>query len=109
RVEQILVNVLRNGIRHSPPGSTVSLELISDAGSVNARVVDQGPGIAEEELERIFDVYVTKPGEEGAGIGLGLPLSRRLARLLGGDLTAANHPAGGAEFVLALPLSGPPS
>ena len=109
RVEQILVNVLQNGIRHSPPGSTVSLELLSDTGAINARVVDQGPGIAEQELERIFDVYVTKPGEEGTGIGLGLPLSRRLARLLGGDLTAANHSAGGAEFVLALPLSGPPS
>lgn len=107
RVEQILVNVLRNGIRHSPPEATVTLTVATDDRNVVAEIADDGPGVPEGELERIFDVYVTKPGEEGTGIGLGLPLSRRLARLLGGDLTAANRPAGGAVFTLTLPLGGP--
>ena len=106
RVEQILVNVLRNGIRHSPPDSTVSLTVVADDTSVVVRISDLGPGVPEADLERIFDVYVTNPGEEGSGIGLGLPLSRRLARLLGGDLTAANRPEGGAEFILTLPMGG---
>lgn len=104
RVEQILVNVLRNGIRHSPPGATVELAVGTRDGAVTIEVLDRGPGIPDEEMERIFDVYITNPGEEGSGIGLGLPLSRRLARLLGGDLMARNRPGGGAAFTLSLPL-----
>ena len=67
-------------------------------------VGDAGSGIPEPELERIFDIYVTKPGEAQQGVGLGLPLSRRLARLLGGELHAVASPAGG-EFVLELPAA----
>ena len=52
------------------------------------RVEDEGPGVSADDVERIFDIYVTKPGEESRGLGLGLPLSRRLARLLGGELHA---------------------
>ena len=61
------------------------------------------PGVPEDDLERIFDVYETKAGEEARGVGLGLPLSRRLARLLGGDLFAEARPAGGGHFVLDSP------
>ena len=58
-----------------------------------------------EEVERIFDVYVTKTGEETRGLGLGLPLSRRLARLLGGELRAVARPGRGGSFVLEVPAS----
>ena len=68
-------------------------------------VEDQGPGFEGENTERIFDVYFTQAGEEREGHGLGLPLSRRLARLLGGDLTGVNRPAGGASFILTLPAT----
>jgi len=64
-------------------------------------VEDQGPGIAAEKVESIFDVYVTSAGEERLGHGLGLPLSRRLARLLKGDLLAISQPGG--LFVLRVP------
>ena len=57
------------------------------------------------EVERIFDIYVTKAGEESRGLGLGLPLSRRLARLLGGELRAVAPSGGGGCFVLELPAS----
>lgn len=104
RVEQILVNLLANAIRHCPEGGVVGLRTEHDDAEVRVVVDDQGPGIPEESLERIFDVYYTKPGEEGQGVGLGLPLSRRLARLLGGDLLATNRAGGGATFTLHIPL-----
>jgi signal transduction histidine kinase len=68
-------------------------------------VGDQGPGIPETEVERIFDIYVTKPTGESQGVGLGLPLSRRLARLLGGELRAEPEAGQGGRFVLQLPAS----
>ena len=58
----------------------------------------------QDDLDRIFDIYQTK-GSDG-GVGLGLPLSRRLARLLGGDLRAEARPHGGGCFILELPGSG---
>ena len=104
RVEQILVNLLTNAIRHTPAGTAVEVEVRNEPGQLVVSVGDQGGGIASDNLETVFDVYHTKAGEEGRGVGLGLPLSRRLARLLGGDLSAGNRPAGGALFTLRLPL-----
>jgi signal transduction histidine kinase len=69
------------------------------------KLEDQGSGIPESDLERIFDIYVTKPAGEGQGVGLGLPLSRRLARLLGGELRAVARPGQGGCFVLELPAA----
>jgi signal transduction histidine kinase len=66
---------------------------------------DEGPGVPPEDVERVFDVYQTKAGEEGKGSGLGLPLSRRLARLLGGELSAVADNGGGGCFVLRLPVT----
>ncbi len=104
RVEQILGNVLNNAVRHAPVGGLVLLRVGPEGGtSLLFRVEDSGPGVPEDDLDRIFDVYETKAGEEARGVGLGLPLSRRLARLLGGDLFAEANPGGGGRFVLRLP------
>src|ERR1041385_3753681 len=86
RVEQILVNLLRNAIRHSPPGTSVTGRVAPNGSTVVFQIDDHGPGIGPELAERIFDVYYTTAGEERQGQGLALPLPRRLARLLGGDL-----------------------
>jgi len=103
RVEQILVNLLGNAIRYTPAESTVTVRLEHQAPDVVFTIEDQGPGIPPDEVERIFDIYVTKAGEERMGTGLGLPLSRRLARLLGGHLFAVAQPQAGGYFVLTLP------
>ena len=103
RVEQILVNVLVNAIRHAPDGSTVTVTVSLVDHSLQFRIDDQGPGVAEADLERIFDIYVTKAEEAQKGAGLGLPLSRRLARLLGGELRA--EATAGGRFILSLPVS----
>ena len=101
RLEQILTNLLTNAIRHTPDGSTVTITVSTMADIVVIDVTDQGPGVPEKDLDRIFDIYLTT-AEEGRGMGLGLPLSRRLARLLGGELQAVPN-VGGGRFRLELP------
>jgi signal transduction histidine kinase len=102
RLEQILVNLLGNAIRHTPERTTVRVQIANRDGRVAFHVQDAGPGVREEELEHVFDIYETKAGEESRGAGLGLPLSRRLARLLGGELRAV-PPRDGGGFLLELP------
>lgn len=106
RVEQILVNLLSNAVKYSPAQATISITTAATDGQVRWLVEDEGPGIRAEQAERIFDIYVTAAEGEKQGIGLGLPLSRRLARLLGGDLYAIPG-AGGGRFELTLPIVRP--
>jgi signal transduction histidine kinase len=103
RVEQILINLLVNATRHAPTKSTIRVHLLGDRARIRIEVLDEGPGVAVEDLDRIFDIYQTKGSE---GVGLGLPLSRRLARLLGGDLRAEARPDVGGCFILELPGGG---
>ena len=107
RVEQILVNLLTNAIRHTPVKSRVRVLVHEQPPHAVFTIEDEGPGIAEDEVERIFDIYATKAGEEGHGTGLGLPLSQRLARLLGGELRATARPGAGGCFILELPTAAP--
>jgi signal transduction histidine kinase len=103
RVEQILMNLLSNAVRHSPENGAVSVAVRQVDHSVVIEVMNEGPAIPATDVERIFDIYVTNAGEESRGSGLGLPLSRRLARLLGGELRAIPSATGGI-FQLELPL-----
>jgi signal transduction histidine kinase len=105
RVEQILINLLGNAIKYAPDRTTVQVSIAVHGRFVVYQVDDEGPGVPIAEVERIFDVYVTKIGEETRGLGLGLPLSRRLARLLGGELRAVARPERGGSFVLEVPAS----
>lgn len=104
RVEQILVNVVGNAIRHTPEGSRVRIVMEHLDRLARVLVEDEGPGLSEDQVERIFDVYETKAGEERLGTGLGLPLSRRLAQLLRGNLYATTNPGSGGRFILELPI-----
>jgi signal transduction histidine kinase len=67
-------------------------------------VIDEGPGIAPADQERIFEEFVQLPGATPGGTGLGLPISRRLAELLGGRLSVESTPGRGSTFALTLPL-----
>jgi signal transduction histidine kinase len=104
RVEQILVNLLGNAIQHSPEGGEVKLVVTESGGMVDFTVDNDGAGIPGSEIERIFDIYVSRKEGDAKGVGLGLPLSRRLARLLGGEVRAVPLPGKG-RFVLSLPAS----
>jgi signal transduction histidine kinase len=105
RLEQILVNLLGNAIHHTPDATRIRVGIAANKRMVEYVVDDEGPGIPEGEAESIFDIYVTKAAGENRGAGLGLPLSRRLARLLGGELRAVPRPGAGGRFVLELPAT----
>ena len=105
RLEQILMNLLGNAVQHTPLGSTVRVRVEPTGRRVVFTVVDEGPGIAASEVERIFDIYASKKEEGMQGMGLGLPLARRLARLMGGELRALAADGRGGRFVLELPAS----
>jgi len=107
RLEQILVNLLSNAVRHSPERSTITVRLNADGNGLAFRVVDRGPGVPVELRERIFEPFERFDPHSGLGTGLGLPVSRRLAEVLGGALRVEETVEGGATFVLLLPLAPP--
>ena len=100
-VIQILVNLLGNAVRHSPEGSTVTITFDRSDGFARAHVADQGPGIASEDQQRIFE-RGESAGNAG-GSGLGLAIARRLAQSMGGDVSLASELGQGARFTLSLP------
>jgi signal transduction histidine kinase len=124
RVRQILVNLLVNAVKFTPPGGrvTVTCDTVVDGGPsgdgprATLRVEDTGVGIAADAQERIFAPFHQVDGgrtRAHGGTGLGLTISRRLARLMGGDLTVESRPDAGSTFTLWLPAAvdaaAPPS
>ncbi len=108
KLQQILLNLLSNAIKFTPAGGTVTVSTETEGGFAFIRVEDTGPGIPPEKLEHIFEPFVQldrglTSRQEGAG--LGLAISRELARAMAGDLTAEPAPGGGARFRLRLPLA----
>jgi signal transduction histidine kinase len=101
-VIQILVNLIVNAIRYSPANGAIRIGFSRTAGTASVTVSDQGPGIAADDAQRIFERFErAHPKEEGTG--LGLAISRRLARSMGGDVTLDSAPGEGARFTLTLP------
>jgi two-component system sensor histidine kinase KdpD len=104
-LRQVLVNLLQNAARYAP-GSDVRVEAREDAGAVEIRVVDHGPGIPEPERARIFEPYHrARPGLRTRGSGLGLAISRGFVAAHGGTLEVETTPGGGATFVVRLPTA----
>src|SRR6266513_2453529 len=105
RVRQILLNLLSNAIKFGEGKPIrVSCKQNEDRG-VQIEVIDQGVGIAEDDIARIFEEFVQVSESKQPGTGLGLPISRRLAQLLDGSLTACSTPGVGSTFRLTLPAS----
>jgi signal transduction histidine kinase len=100
-VVQILVNLLANAVRHSPERGTIAVVGERRGDRVAVTIADEGPGIAEADHERIFERY-ERVGDTPGGIGLGLAISRRLARSMGGDIQLQSAPGEGARFTLLL-------
>ena len=110
QVEQVLVNLMVNALdaMTTSPERRLRLQADADGGRVTVRVSDSGPGIAPEMLPHLFEPFATsKP--PGAGLGLGLMISRRIVRSFGGELTASHNAEGGACFCIELPAAGEPA
>ncbi|MCZ8170328.1 MAG: sensor histidine kinase [Novosphingobium sp.] len=104
RVLQILLNLVGNAIRYAPDNSQIWIRLEDAGGRARLVVADQGPGLSDEQQAKVFEKFerLGRSGEDG-GSGLGLYISRRLARAMGGDLTVESAPGQGARFILEVP------
>jgi signal transduction histidine kinase len=109
RLRHVVENLVSNALKYTPSGGVVNVTLkVVDGTKPLARisVSDNGPGIPVKAREHLFDPFYRVPSSEHRvqGSGLGLAISRRIARLLGGDLTLGDAPGGGSDFVLTLPM-----
>ena len=108
-MEQVLLNLVDNAIKYSPRGTPVVIKAWAAGKSLTLSVTDQGPGIAPGEEERIFEKLAR--GEAAAsrpGAGLGLAICKGIVTAHGGRIQAVNHPQGGAQFLVTLPLGTAP-
>jgi two-component system, OmpR family, sensor histidine kinase KdpD len=104
QVRQILVNLIDNALKFSPPQSPVSVRVTRTRKEVIVRVIDQGRGVPENELEHVFEpFYRGAPAQDQTGTGLGLAIARGFAEANGGRLWAESRPGQGAGFAIALP------
>lgn len=101
RIHQVLANLMSNAANHLPGGGVVSVRARQEATQIVVEVSDTGPGIPEEQLEHIFERFVSIG--DSAGTGLGLSIARDLVEAHGGSIDAANRAGGGAAFTVRLP------
>jgi two-component system, OmpR family, sensor kinase len=111
-LHRLVVNLLDNGIRHTPPGSEIELAVERRKGDAVLEVSDDGPGIPPEIANHIFSRFVRGGGSAdvstSSGTGLGLAIVKAVAQSHGGDVEAGSSAAGGARFTVHLPLRAAP-
>ena len=103
RVLQILLNLIGNAISYAPEDSRIRLECGTEGDNVWVAVADEGPGLTVDQASRVFEKFERLGRANDGGSGLGLYISRRLARAMAGELTVTATPGQGARFVLMLP------
>jgi signal transduction histidine kinase len=105
RLERILVNLISNALKYSAPGTEVVVALRREGSSAITSVSDRGPGIAPEEIPRLFQRYVhARTGQPVRGLGLGLYISRTLVEAHGGKIWAESELGKGSTFSFSLPV-----
>jgi len=106
RVLQVLLNLLGNAIAYSPEGTEIVVAVEADLrGRATVSVTDQGPGLSNDQQQRIFKKFERLGREGDGGSGLGLYISQRLANSMDGELSIASQPGEGTRFALALPAA----
>ncbi len=106
-MEQLLMNLLENAVKYTPPGSPLAIQVMREGDAIVLEVLDRGPGLAAEVVPRIFDKFVRASGPPGSqGVGLGLAICRAVAQAHGGTISAGPRPGGGAAYRVTLPIGG---
>ncbi len=108
-LRRALMNLLDNALKFTPSGGRVKVEASSRAEAVLIRVSDNGPGIAPEDLPRVFDRFYQGGGRRGVGLGLGLTFCRAALRAMNGDILVESKAGEGSAFTLMLPAPAPTS
>jgi two-component system sensor histidine kinase KdpD len=103
-IEQVMINLIENATKYSPPGSPLDVTARASAGEVEIEVADRGPGIAKIDEERVFDKFYRVQEGEGGGVGLGLTICRGIVTAHGGRIWVEERPGGGSSFRFTLPL-----
>ena len=107
RLRQVLLNLLDNAIKYSPPGSPVEVRVTSEGGEVRVEVADRGPGLRPEDVALLFKEFSRiSHGMRVAGAGLGLALAKQLTEAMGGRIGVDSEPGAGSVFWVALPADG---
>jgi two-component system sensor histidine kinase KdpD len=102
QIQRVLVNLLENALKFSPGDANVHVRVTATRREVIIRVVDEGPGIPEDDIERVFEPFY-RSADHASGAGLGLAIARGFAEANGARLWAESRPGQGASFALALP------
>ena len=106
-IEQVLVNVLDNAAKYTPPDGAIDISAAAADGAVVVEIADRGPGFAPGDEERVFDKFY-RGSSRGPGAGLGLTISRGIVAAHGGRMWAENRLGGGAKFQFTIPLGQSP-
>ena len=108
RLRQVLHNLVRNALTHTPPGTPVTVEVVARGGRGLCRVIDRGPGMTDAQAAHAFDrFYRSDVARTGGGTGLGLSIVRAIAEALDGTATVDTDPGSGSVFTVDLPLAEP--
>ncbi|HEY8089318.1 MAG TPA: sensor histidine kinase KdpD, partial [Polyangiaceae bacterium] len=104
-IEQVLINLLENATKYTPAGSPLDVAARVRGEEVEVEVADRGPGVARQDVERVFDKFYRVKEGEGGGAGLGLTICRGIVSAHGGRIWVEERPGGGASFRFTLPLA----
>jgi signal transduction histidine kinase len=105
RLAQVLINLVRNALQYSPPGSPVEVAAGVGPGLVQITVSDHGPGIASDKLPQLFDRFGEHPFGQTGGLGVGLWIVRELLAAMGGNVWVEHNASGGSSFHIAIPAA----
>ena len=108
-MNQVLINLLENAAKYSPPGSEITIIVRVDRAFLRIEIEDRGPGVPEDDLEGIFEKFYQVPIPEGrGGTGLGLSICKGIVEAHGGKIRARNHAGNGFTVIVKLPLKESP-
>ena len=107
RIAEVITNLLDNADKYSPPNGDIFVDIGANQSEVTFSIRDTGPGVSDQDLERIFDKFYrtdSSDSQTAYGYGLGLYVCRQLVEAQGGRIWAENHPDGGLKFSFSLPV-----